>query len=162
MQTKSDISLLPSNYRIPIIFLLTLLPSLAQPVLAHKGATGVVKQRMELMEKIGDSMKEMKGMMKNEAPFDAVKVMQNALTIHQASRRVTKLFPEGSIHGPSEALPEIWKDWERFSTLSNTFTLEAKKLLDIAGQGNQKASMKQFRILTKTCRSCHSDFREKK
>lgn len=39
------------------------------------------------------------------------------LKTHSAS--LPMLFPKGSIHGPSEALPKIWEDFEEFNRISS-------------------------------------------
>lgn len=86
---------------------------------AHGGATGVVKQRMDLMSRIGDATKELSAMFKGTVPYDpdAVRQAANVLEAHSGDALI-KLFPEDSIMAPSEALPSIWRDWEEFERLS--------------------------------------------
>ena len=45
---------------------------------------------------------------------------------------LTKLFPEHSIEGPSEAKPEIWTDWEEFSELAKQLDVFAAGLAEQA------------------------------
>jgi len=86
---------------------------------AHSGASGVVKERMDLMEGIGDSMEILVDMFKGKIPFDSGQIKDAAARIRDhAGNNIVRLFPEGSLHEPSEALPEIWEDWEEFETLT--------------------------------------------
>ncbi|MEK9722941.1 MAG: hypothetical protein VW405_05580 [Rhodospirillaceae bacterium] len=48
---------------------------------AHEGATGVVKERMELMEDLGRALKALAPMVKGQAPFDAARVKAYARLI---------------------------------------------------------------------------------
>lgn len=87
--------------------------------LAHSGATGVVKQRMDLMARVGDATKGLSAMFKGTVPYDpeAVRQAANVLEKHSGDA-LTRLFPQDSIMSPSEALPTIWRDWEEFERLS--------------------------------------------
>lgn len=86
-------------------------------VMAHGNASGVVKERMELMEEMKESMKSMSDIFSGKADYDAQTIKEAARVIRENSGdTMTSLFPEGSIHGPSEAKPEIWQEWERFES----------------------------------------------
>lgn len=146
-----------------VVFLLAIaLVILPQPSQGHQGATGVVKERMDMMDTIGDDMKAIKSMVTKKQPFDADKLAQHAESIRALSVRIGEVFPEGSLGMPSEALPAIWKNWEDFTRMADKLTLEATKLRDIAADGDLGPTMKQFAAVGKTCRSCHTDFRKKK
>ncbi len=86
---------------------------------AHSGATGIVKQRMDAMGKLGDVTKSLTEMMRGDITYDAELVRQNATQIRQhAGQSMTKLFPKGSLMKPSEARAVIWSDWEEFEILA--------------------------------------------
>lgn len=98
-------------------------------VFGHGGATGIVKERMDLMGVIGDAMKTLTAMMRGKEPYDAARVRSNARAIAEhGGKRLRDLFPEGSLDHPSEALPAIWTDWERFSALSEQLSGYARAL----------------------------------
>lgn len=83
--------------------------------LAHGNASGVVKERMELMEEMKESMKSMSDIFSGKRDYDAQIIKKAARVIERnAGEALTRLFPEGSRHGPSEARPEIWQEWGRF------------------------------------------------
>jgi cytochrome c556 len=95
----------------------------------HTGATGVVKERMELMKSIGDATKAIAEMMKGAVAYDAAKVEDLAMTIERhAGEAMTEKFPKDSLDHPSEALPAIWSDWDRFSELSDQLAAYAGAL----------------------------------
>lgn len=96
---------------------------------AHTGATGVVKERMDLMKSIGDSMKALTDMMRGKQSYDAKRVRELSGRIGEhGGEKMTELFPEGSLEMPSEALPAIWSDWDRFSALAEQLTSYATAL----------------------------------
>jgi cytochrome c556 len=107
--------------------------------LGHSGATGVVKQRMELMDNIGNAMKSLTAMMRGKETYDAARVRDLARLIgDHGGESMTGLFPEGSIMGPSEALPAIWTDWEHFSSLAGQISDYASALE--AAAANERAA----------------------
>ncbi len=104
--------------------------------LAHSGATGIVKERMDAMSEMGKTIKELATMMRGEKAYDANIVRTGAALIGKHSGdAMTGLFPKGSKHGPSEAREEIWTNWEEFKSLSNRLELLAAGLSDAADNG---------------------------
>lgn len=133
-------------------------------VTAHEGATGVVKDRMEHMKAIRGVMKGLAPIMQGQVEYDAEAVRSYAETLAaKGGTAMTDLFPEGSIHGPSEALPAIWADWERFAASARELELSATLLAETAGNprdGGAADPMKAFSRVVATCRGCHDDFRK--
>ena len=132
--------------------------------IAHEGAHGVVKERMDGMKAIGQQVKVMVPMMKGALPYDPDAVEKSAGIIEShAGEKLTKLFPEGSDGEPSEALPEIWEDWSKFTDLASQLETRAAELKTVAAnQGSEDAFKGALVNVLKTCKSCHNDFREKK
>lgn len=130
---------------------------------SHGGATGVVKERMEAMKDMGVRMKAMAAMVRGRTPFDAASAREAADIIAAHARDVPRLFPNGSRHGPSEAVEKIWLEWPQF-------VAEAKALEDRADAlGRQTATAKSgadlgraFGDIGRSCKSCHDRYREKK
>ncbi len=114
------------------IFAIAAVSALAGPAglaLAHEGATGIVKERMDLMDSIGKSMKTITEMFQGTTDYDAGKVRDAAsLIANHGGEEMTRLFPEGSVEGMSEALPAIWQEWESFSELADDLSAYAKAL----------------------------------
>ena len=166
--------------RLWIIAVLTLISAGA---FAHGGATGIVKQRMDAMDAISDATKSLAAMMRGIRPYDADAVSEAAATVRShAGAALTGLFPEGSLHRPSEARPEIWSDWSEFQALAMRLSMVAAGLEQAAGNGlaQDDASTREmagqtstrqlaklppdtvFKMLARTCSDCHGKFRVKK
>ena len=136
--------------------------------LAHDGATGAVKQRMEAMKTIGRSMKGLAAMMSGKVFYEPVKTHALAQTIKiYGSTNLTKLFPKESLDGPTNALPAIWSDWREFKALSDQLSENAGDLVRMTSheRGNNTERYivaAAFKRLAKTCSECHKKFRKKK
>ena len=128
---------------------------------AHKGATGVVMQRMMSMKGMGEGMKELAAMVTGKAPYDAAKAKTIATTIKEHAVSIPKQFPKDSIKGPSEALPAIWEDWDGFKGHADSLAGLADKLAGSAESGKAVA-LGLFAQMGKTCSGCHQDYRKKK
>jgi len=130
--------------------------------IAHEGATGVVKERMEGMKAIGQQVKIMVPMMKGTLPYDPDQVAKAATIIEgHSGETFTALFPEGSNDKPSEALSDIWEDWSKFTDLANELNDKAGDLKTVAVSGGSEDDFKAtLGSMMQTCKSCHSDFKE--
>ncbi len=105
-------------------------------VLAHGGATGIVKERMDAMGVMSKAVKAMTEMMRGKTEYDPDAIRQGAQIIKShAGEAMTKLFPEGSMHKPTEARPEIWTDWDRFKELADLLLTFADGLEKAADNG---------------------------
>ncbi|MEH6579837.1 MAG: cytochrome c [Amphritea sp.] len=118
---------------------LSVLVTVAAPLaVAHGGASGVVKERMDLMDSMKDAMKSLKAIFKGDVAYDPEAVRQAALVIRDsAGEKMTSLFPQGSLHKPSEAKSEIWQEWDRFDLLAKRLQVISQGLHDAAD--NQSA-----------------------
>ncbi|MBW3098979.1 c-type cytochrome [Pseudohoeflea coraliihabitans] len=104
--------------------------------LAHGGATGIVKERMDGMMAMGKVVKELSAMMRGDVAYDADAMREGARTIRvHSGDNLTRLFPEGSGGAPSEAKAAIWSDWENFAALAERLAVEAEGLEAAAGNG---------------------------
>lgn len=136
--------------------------------LANEEAAGIIKQRMEVMKTIGRSMKGLTAMMQGKKFYEPVKTHALAETIKiYGSTNLTKLFPEGSHDGPTNALPAIWSDWQKFKTLADQLSEKAGDLVRMTSheRGNNTERYivdAAFKRLAKTCSECHKTFRKKK
>ena len=103
--------------------------AMAATAWAHTGATGIVRERMDAMEQIGDAMKAMAAVLRGEALYDQAAMEQAAATVrHNAEAVLPHMFPEGSNEPPSEALDAIWQDRETFNRLMDEFAVSAVAL----------------------------------
>ena len=129
--------------------------------LAHGGATGIVKERMDQMVSISKAMKTMAKMVKGEADYDAAIMRTLAAQVSQnGGEALTKLFPKHSMDPPTEARREIWQDWDTFEREAIAMQRAALELSQRAEE--QTSAFKLFGELAGTCKACHDDFRIKK
>lgn len=142
---------------------LTLLTGLA---LAHSGATGIVKKRMDAMSEMGDRSKQVADMFKGKVPFDKQVVEKAASDFVKHGSEMIDLFPDtkASRTGSStEALPVIWENWDDFGALVEKFVDGSKMLqVTLAETDDPKALRVAFFKATKSCSSCHKQFRRPK
>ena len=121
---------------------------------AHGGATGIVKQRMDAMVDIGRAMKTIRNGLDGSEP-DAVE--DAAARIGGHAGRVPMLFPDGSFHPPSEALPAIASDRAAFHALAVKLTAAAERVASEA-----TAPRQAVRQLIAVFGQCHKLFRVEK
>ena len=136
--------------------------AVAAPAIAHEGATGVVKERMDLMQVLGDRMKTIGAMAKGQTPLDSQTMAKAARDVADIAPTLPGKFPKGSLEKPSVALPAVWENWERFEQLSTDLGTTAGTLSEAASGGDQRAILQNFIAVGKVCSACHSDFRKKK
>ncbi|MDD9909321.1 MAG: cytochrome c [Ahrensia sp.] len=131
-------------------------------VLAHSGATGIVKQRMDSMKAIGASMKAISKLDWNDEQTARQSLQTNASAIGMHASHIVDMFPEGSIQGPSEAEPAIWSRAEDFARIADALEQRADELAQMAPTASSASDIKPLMgLIGDTCKACHQDFRKK-
>jgi|WetSurMetagenome_2_1015567.scaffolds.fasta_scaffold06049_9 cytochrome c556 len=123
-----------------------------------------VEFRRGAFEVIGWYFKQMGAMTKGELPFNKEAFLKGAKMISFMSDVPLEGFVKGTAtkeERGSESKPEIWKNFADFKNKMNSFQKEAKTLAEVAQTGNEVEIKAQFATTTKTCKSCHDDYREK-
>lgn len=105
----------------------------AAVAVAHNGATGVVRERMEGMVAMRDAMRDLTPMMRGEAPHDpaAIATAGQAIAKH-AGEAMTTLFPEGTGGGASFAKEAVWAAPQDFAALAEELQRHAEGLMRAA------------------------------
>ena len=129
------------------------------PTYAHKGASGLVKQRMDDMKRLKDAMKALKSAVTAAKPPSPKFRARHATAIARIAQQMAALFPNGSNHKPSEALDRIWTDWPSFK--AEISKLEAGATM-LANAGSATEFVASFRALGASCQSCHKNYRIEK
>jgi len=127
--------------------------------LAHEGhehATGVVRERMELMTDIGKRLLAISKRLRANKELD--RVGPDARAVHELARKITEKFPPGSTQSPTAAKPVIWQQWEDFTEKAKKLETEAEKLSKISA-GDGDALRAQFRVVAYACDGCHETYR---
>ena len=152
-------SLIPCLLSVAAVMSVADLPGGAA-VQAHSNATGVVKERMDLMKSLGGEVKELARMFKGETPYDPRAVAASAKRIENLSGgHMLRLFPDGSTDAPSEAKADIWRHWPEFEAQADDLGTRASILAVFADQGEDQARLAFGRVVD-ACKSCHQDFKQ--
>ena len=126
------------------------------PLLAHEGATGVIKERMDKFKMSKKMMQTIHRSIQNE---DFETIGKSGITLLKWSKEMISYFPKGSDVAPSEASGDIWLDPEGFKKAVNNFELASLKLVDNSREKNFDKTVVAFRDLARTCKGCHQKFR---
>ena len=140
---------------VTLLFSLSLLSASA---FAHKGASGIVKERMDEFKASQQALKQIFAAVKS-ADLDAVAPL--AEQIKAWAEKMPDYFPEGSDDSPSEAAPAIWTDFDGFRLSASRHAEAASGLITAANSGDVSAAVTAARTLAGTCKSCHQSYRLK-
>ena len=127
--------------------------------LAHEGhehATGVVRERMELMTDMGKRLLAISKRLRNNKELDHI--APDARAIKEASGKITAQFPYGSTQFPTAAKPVVWQQWNDFTEKAKKLEIEAEKL-STANPANGDKLREQFRAVAFACDGCHETYR---
>jgi cytochrome c556 len=126
------------------------------PSAAHDHATGVVKERMDMMTVIDKRTRAIAQRIKTKRDLAAIKADAEAIASH--APHITHLFPAGSTQPPTRAGNAIWQNWADFESKTRALedasrTLAATTPNDAAALGAAAAAMMG------TCDACHEKYR---
>lgn len=153
---------------------------------AHETATGVVKERMESMERFEELIERVFAMIHGELTYDPGAVRRAAEEIRDgAGQHLTAMFPEGSGGSPSEAKDTIWRNFARFEDYASALETWSGALATQANGhpvGNLPKNWEDAEMgpammkgggmmgrsgpdaaawhVAATCNACHADFRQ--
>ncbi len=130
------------------------------PALAHEGASGIIKERMDAMGIMAKAMKDASRRIEANRNLAAIKA--DAEKISAIAPKIPGCFPPGSTQPPTDAKAEIWQRWDEFQTLAQRLRTESEALAAAAANGDPKAIGEQFRVLGRACTACHEPFRAKR
>ena len=138
----------------------TSLAAISVLAFAHNDATGIIKERMDAMEAIGDANLKLTAISRGREAFDLDIVVASAEIIAEHSgESLLTLFPEGSLEADRDGRAAIWEDWDKFSTLALNLESSALELSQISDESEFNS---KFRAMAKNCGGCHQSFRAKR
>jgi cytochrome c556 len=129
------------------------------PSAAHDHATGVVKERMEMMEAMAKRLKAIRERIDGKRDLAAIKADAEAIAAH--APHLIHLFPPGSTQKPTDARAAIWQNWSDFERKAAALEAESKKLMN-TDAGDLAALSTQARAVTEACGACHEKYRTKR
>ncbi len=130
----------------------------AHEIQAHKGAQGVVKERMKGMMRMEKSLRPINAMLQGKKPFDANLVHRQGREILRHAERIPHLFPQGSLQYPSEAAPAIWRNFDDFRQRAD----ELKRTALLLMEANAATLPDIAREMRAACKGCHEKYRIEK
>ena len=140
--------------RVIVSFILLAVPTTL--ALAHSGATGIIKERMDMFKKNQNNLKAIKSHIRSEKYESIVKLADE---IRDWAVKMPDYFPEGSNEKPSEASPTIWTDFDGFKNAAMKNETTAKQLIAAAKAEDQKAVVDGFKAVAASCKSCHQSYK---
>ncbi len=127
---------------------------------AHKGASGVMKERMDFMSSLGEQTKSMAMMVRGRTVLDWSVIEQAGQRAVSIGETLPKKFPKDSFHKPSEAKTLILEEPETFASLSAALVQAGHALTAAAQRADEAAFAVAFSDYAQSCKECHSRYRE--
>jgi cytochrome c556 len=129
------------------------------PSAAHDHATGVVKERMDMMEAMARRLKAIRERIDGKRDLAAIKADAEAIAAH--APHLVHLFPPGSTQKPTDARGTIWQNWNDFERKATALEFESKTLINTSA--NDLAALgAQARAVSEACAACHVKYRTKR
>ena len=97
---------------------------LAVPARSHDHATGVVKERMDMMEEMAKRMKVIRARIDTKTSLSAIR--EDAGSIASHAPHLVHLFPPESTQKPTDAKSAIWHNWPDFERKAAVLEAEQK------------------------------------
>ena len=140
-----------------IIILVSL--TISSVAFAHSGVKDKnVKERMMLMKEMAGNTKIIGQMLKGKTSFDTIQVKLALERLSALSLETPKVFTINATDPKSEAMPNIWDEFDEFTKLSKDL---AETSIVLA---NSVATIEDLRPALKKvssgCKACHSRYRE--
>ncbi len=119
-----------------------------------------VEYRQAVMNVFSWNMKAMGDMMKGKTEFDRQRFAAHAQELSSASEfKLMNGFPEDSESDESDALAEIWMDFEDFESKYRDFSRAAQALDKAAREGDKGGMGAALKETGKSCKACHKKYK---
>ena len=125
-----------------IVAILILTSAVYGDAIAHSGAKGIVKERMDYFKASQDNLKKIRTHIRNE---NYASIIPLANSIASWSAKMSDYFPAGSNMKPSEASPKIWSDFEGFMAAAQSNWKATISLSKAAEIGDRDSVIAAFR-----------------
>lgn len=142
-----------------LVVLVCLLCSFA--VVQAQEDEALVQYRQKVMQSYGASMGAIGDIMKNKLPYQN-HILVHAQDIQRISTIVPEAFKKDIAAGKTDAKPDIWKEWDKFTAAAEAMGQEAAELARVAQGGNTEALAAQVKKVGDTCGNCHKPYRKPK
>ena len=126
---------------------------------SHKGAAGIIKERMDKFQESKNLMRTINKSLRNN---DFNVIAQSAEKLNKWANEMDKYFPKGSeasTSNKSEASSNIWSEPEDFKKAIQRFEISSARLIKISKNKNIDETVSSFREVAASCKGCHQKFR---
>ena len=151
-------------YKFSVFSTLTVLLLLlvAHSLSAQDQPGAIISYRISVMKAIGGHTGALFSIVKGGLKEYQDLLLHHTRSIHEASRNVTRMFPQGTDSGKTRAKPEIWNKWKEFEKSAARMESESAKLVELAESGRFSEFAKSVSTLGRTCKGCHKRFRSRR
>ena len=126
-----------------------------------QGDEAYLQHRQKVMQSIGGHMGAIGGILKNKLPYQGT-IAVHAQALQMTSTVLDDAFKKEITEGKTDAKPDIWRDWEKFTAAAKKLGTESGKLAKVAQGGDMAAIGAQVKAVGKACGGCHKSFRKPK
>ena len=126
-----------------------------------KAQEDAAEYRQSTFKMVGQHMGAMGDMMKGKVDFSAEDFAKNAEAVAMLSQLAPNGFEVEGLSDDTDAKEEIWKDKEAFNEKMSDFQTTAAALAEATKSGEEGKIKGAFGPFAKTCKGCHTDYREK-
>ena len=118
-----------------------------------------IQYRQKVMTSNSANMGAIGDILKNKLPYQK-HILVHAQEIQRMSTVIAEAFKKEVTAGKTDAKPEIWKEWDKFTASADAMGREAAELATVAQAGNMEAIGAQVKKLSDACGSCHKPYRK--
>ena len=140
-----------------LIILISL--TISSVAFAHSGVKDKnVKERMMVMKEMAGNTKIIGQMLKGKTSFDSNQVKLALERLSALSLETPKVFTINATDPKSEAMPNIWDEFDEFTKLSNDL---AETSIVLANSVENAEDLRPvLKRISSGCKACHSRYRE--
>lgn len=121
----------------------------------------MVQYRQKVMTSQSASMGAINDILKNKLPYSN-HIFTHAQDIQRMSSLVPEAFKKDIATGKTDAKPEIWKEWDKYTAAAEALGQEAAKLAEVAQKGDMAMTADQAKKVGEACGNCHKPYRKPK
>ena len=140
-----------------LIILISL--TISSVAFAHSGVKNKnVKERMMVMKEMAGNTKIIGQMLKGKTAFDSNQVKLALERLSALSLETPKVFTINATDPKSEAMPNIWDEFDEFTKLSKDL---AETSIVLANSVENPEDLRPaLKRISSGCKACHSRYRE--
>ena len=140
-----------------LIILISL--TISSVAFAHSGVKDKnVKERMMVMKEMAGNTKIIGQMLKGKTSFDSNQVKLALERLSALSLETPKVFTVNATDPKSEAMPNIWDEFDEFTKLSKDL---AETSIVLANSVENPEDLRPaLKRISSGCKACHSRYRE--